>query len=204
MAADRGNCRHEDVALRLGFRVVAGLDEAGRGPWAGPVVAAAVVLKRRRFRVRIDDSKRLTPLQRERAYAAIREQADVGVGLANHATIDRENILQATRLAMQEAIALLPQLPEFLLVDGRLPPLAAIQQRNLIHGETESLSIACASIIAKVTRDRLMRFYDRLFPVYRFAVHKGYGTSAHHALLREHGPSPLHRTTFRPIAELLR
>ena len=183
--------------------MVAGLDEAGRGPWAGPVVAAAVVLKRRRFRVRIDDSKRLTPLQRERAFHAIHEHADVGVGVASHAVIERDNILQATRRAMQDALQQLPHCPDCLLVDGRIPPLADIPQHNLVHGESQSLSIACASIVAKVTRDRLMHFYDRLFPAYRFAEHQGYGTPAHLSALRAHGPSPLHRFTFRPIAELL-
>lgn len=199
----RASWRHEQEALRAGFRAIAGLDEAGRGPWAGPVVAAAVIVTRRRFRVRIDDSKRLTALQRERAYHAIREQADIGVGIASHALIERERIVEATRRAMQEAVAGLLQPPEFLLVDGRLPPLTHLPQRNLVHGESQSMSIACASIIAKVTRDRLMAFYDRLFPAYRFAKHKGYGTAAHRALLREHGPSPLHRISFRPIAELL-
>ena len=202
MGAARENWRHEAEVLRQGFRAVAGLDEAGRGPWAGPVVAAAVIVKQRRFAVRIDDSKRLTPAQRERAYDAIAEQADIGVGVASHAVIDRENILQATRRAMQAAIRSLDRSPEFLLVDGRLPALGELPQRNLIHGELQSLSIACASIVAKVTRDRLMRFYDRLFPAYKFAEHKGYGTPTHLASLRAHGPSPLHRFSFRPVAEL--
>ena len=194
----------EAWAVRNGFRLIAGLDEAGRGPWAGPVVAAAVVLTRQRFHVRIDDSKRLTPRQREHAFEAIHAQADVGVGIASHTIIDRDNILQATRRAMQAAIAQLQHAPQFLLVDGPFKPLSDIPQRNLIHGESQSVSIACASIVAKVTRDRLMRFYDRLFPEYGFAGHKGYGTEAHLASLKMHGPSPLHRCSFRPIAELLR
>lgn len=203
MAAARANWRHEAEVLRQGFRVVAGLDEVGVGPWAGPVVAAAVVVRQRRFHVRIDDSKCLTALQRARAYDAICRQADIGVGIISHTIVDRENVLQATRRAMQEAILRLESSPEFLLVDGRLPSLGHLPQRNLVRGERQSLSIACASIIAKVTRDRLMQFYDRLFPQYGFAQHKGYGTRVHVASLRRHGPSPLHRLSYQPVAELL-
>ena len=203
MAAARANWRHETEVFRQGFRAVAGLDEAGCGPLAGPVVAAAVIVQRRRFRVRIDDSKRLTALQRERAYAVICERAHVGVGIASHDVIERVNIFQAARAAMQDALGALPHAPDFLLVDGRQPPLSDVPQRSIIHGDRLSISIACASIVAKVTRDRLMRFYDRLFPAYRFAQHKGYGTRTHLQALREHGPSPLHRRTFAPVAELL-
>lgn len=203
MADARESWLHEGWAIRHGFRVVAGVDEAGCGPWAGPVVAAAVVVRRRRFRARIDDSKRLTALQRERAFAEIQARASIGIGLASHAAIDRDNIARAARCAMQDAIHALTESPDFLLVDGRTPALTPLPQRSLIHGERASLSIACASIVAKVTRDRLMTFYDRLFPVYRFASHKGYGTAEHRAALHAHGPSLLHRRTFRPVAELL-
>lgn len=203
MGGAPANWRHETEALRAGFRAVAGLDEAGCGPWAGPVVAAAVVLRRRRFHVRIDDSKLLTPRQRERACEAIGDAADVGIGIVSHAIIDRDNILQAARRAMHEALLDLGCAPDFLLIDGRAAPWADLPHRTLVRGERQSLSIACASIVAKVMRDRLMRFYDRLFPEYGFAQHKGYGAPQHLASLRAHGPSPLHRLSFRPIAELL-
>jgi len=195
------NWRHERWALAHGYRIIAGLDEAGRGPWAGPVVAAAVVVRKPLFQVRIDDSKRLSPHQRLRAYTAIWQQAHVGVGLASHAAIDATNILIATQQAMRHALANLRITPHFVLVDGIIPQLTDMPQRCLIAGERQSLSIACASIVAKVTRDHLMAFYHRLFPVYEFARHKGYGTALHRHRLQRFGPSPLHRLSFRPVTE---
>ena len=179
------------------------MDEAGRGPWAGPVVAAAVILSRRLPRVRIDDSKRLTPAQRERAYYAILEHARVGVGIVHAARIDAENIRQATLRAMEEAVAHLARRPDLVLVDGRDVPSVSVPCWPIIGGDRLSYPIACASIIAKVTRDSLMVFYHRLFPEYRFDAHKGYGTPAHRDALRLHGPSPLHRMSFRPLAASL-
>ena len=182
------------------------MDEAGRGPWAGPVVAAAVVLphgwgsRRARLPVRIDDSKALTARQRDRAFECILRCAQVGVGLACAEEIDQRNILQATLLAMARAIGDLPIHPELILVDGPAAPHVEIPCWPVIHGDALSYVIACASIVAKVTRDRLMRFYHRLLPHYAFDEHKGYGTSRHCLALTQWGPSLLHRASFRPVA----
>ena len=175
---------------------MAGVDEAGRGPWAGPVVAAAVIIERWDFTVRIDDSKRLSAPARERAYREILIRARVGVGLASSEMIDRINILQATRQAMNQALARLGETPAAVLVDGQIPPLQAARHINIIGGDGRSLSIACASIVAKVVRDRMMRVYDRQYPGYAFAQHKGYGAPAHLAALRRLGPCPIHRRSF--------
>ena len=148
------------------------MDEAGCGPWAGPVVAAAVILHRRDFSVRIDDSKRLTADAREAAYREILARARVGIGLASHEVIDRINIRQAARAAMAAAVARLNPAPEALLVDGTSPSLGLGEQINIVRGDRRSISIACASIVAKVVRDRIMRVYDRWFPGYAFGQHK--------------------------------
>ncbi len=179
---------------------MAGVDEAGRGPWAGPVVAAAVLLRTSRLPVHVDDSKRLTARQRERAYAVICERAEVGVGIVASDTIDRVNILQATLLAMRHALEELPAPPDLTLVDGHLPLTAIGPCWPIVRGDQRSRVIACASIVAKVCRDRLMTFYHELFPAYAFNQHKGYGTLLHAARLARHGPCPLHRMTFRPVA----
>ena len=185
------------------------MDEAGRGPWAGPVVAAAVVLphgwgsRRARLPVRIDDSKALTARQRDRAFECILRCAQVGVGLACAEEIDQRNILQATLLAMARAIGDLPIHPELILVDGPAAPHVEIPCWPVIHGDAVSRVIACASIVAKVTRDRLMRFYHRLLPHYAFDEHKGYGTSRHRLALTQWGPSPLHRLSFQPIQSIV-
>ena len=193
-------------------RSVAGVDEAGRGPWAGPVVATAVILParltalgaggttRRLLPVRIDDSKRLSPRQRVLAYHIIMKQAIVGVGIVPADSIDADNILQATLQAMVKAVADLSIRPELVLVDGCDAPPIGLPCRPIIGGDRLSYPIACASIIAKVTRDRLMEFYHRLFPAYRFDRHKGYGTALHLHALRTYGPSALHRMTFAPVA----
>ena len=182
---------------------MAGVDEAGRGPWAGPVVAAAVILHRRRLAVRIDDSKRLTATQRQRAFEAIREHADVGFGIVCAQQIDQVNILQASLTAMRQAIEDLPQPPELVLVDGPIVPRISIPCRPIIHGDRREYVISCASIMAKVLRDRLMAFYHRLDPAYAFHRHKGYGTPLHAARLSSCGPSVFHRRTFRPVREVI-
>ena len=179
------------------------MDEAGRGPWAGPVVAAAVILRRRPRGVRIDDSKRLTLRQRQRAYQAILDCAEVGIGLASPEEIDQINILQASLLAMRRAIEDLPVTPDVLLVDGPFSPRVAMPCRAIVKGDHLSEVIGCASIIAKVFRDRLMAFYHDLLPEYGFDAHKGYGTPLHSERLAQFGPSILHRHTFAPVQQRL-
>lgn len=191
----------EPLARRAGFRVIAGVDEAGRGPWAGPVVSAAVILRTARLPVRIDDSKKLTPGQRERACAVILESADVGVGIVSAEVIDRVNILQATLQTMQQAVAELPRTPDLVLVDGVITPPLSVPCWPVVDGDARSYVISCASIVAKVVRDRLMVFYHRLYPSYQFVQHKGYGTLEHAQLLRQWGPSFLHRFSFAPVAD---
>ena len=191
-------------ARRCGYRRIAGLDEAGRGPLAGPVVAAAVVLPTRCRLVGCDDSKQLSELERERLYEVIVERAvGVGIGLATEQEIDRLNILEATRLAMHRAVAALSPLPDCLLIDAVTLPGGTIPTRSIIKGDALSISIAAASIVAKVTRDRLMLEYHRLYPQYDFHSHKGYGTERHLRQLALHGPSPVHRRTFAPVAHLV-
>ena len=193
----------EQFARDAGFARIAGVDEAGRGPWAGPVVAAAVILRRRRLPVRIDDSKRLTALQRTRAFAHILRHADVGVGVVSAEEIDRRSILAATLAAMQHAVHELSPAPDLVLVDGLIAPPLEMPAWPIVHGDARSYPIACASIVAKVLRDSLMAFYHRLLPAYQFDRHKGYGTAVHARVLHEWGPSWLHRMSFQPVAELL-
>ena len=196
--------QHPDEAARdAGFRRVAGVDEAGRGPWAGPVGAAAVVLHRARLSVRIDDSKRLTPLQRARAFEVILRHAEVGFGLVCAAEIDRRNILQATLQAMRAAVLDLPEPPDVVLVDGHIAPPITGPCWPIVQGDRLSYTIACASIMAKVLRDRFMAFYHELEPRYAFHLHKGYGTLLHAVRLRRHGPSLFHRRSFAPVARRL-
>ena len=185
-----------------GFRLIAGVDEAGRGPWAGPVVAAAVILRRRRLNVRVDDSKRLSPAQRRRAYGEILRHGWVGVGIVSAEQVDLMNIRQATLQAMRQAVQELPCHPQLVLVDGNDPPLLAVPCWPVIEGDQHSYPIACASIVAKVVRDAMMEFYHRLFPEYRFDRHKGYGTTLHMSRLRRLGPSFLHRLTYQPVAAI--
>ena len=176
------------------------MDEAGRGPLAGPVVAAAVILAPGSPIEGLDDSKRVAPAERERLFDLIRERAvAVGVGTANAATIDRVNILEATRLAMGEALAGLGVTPELVLTDHVTLRDLGCPQRNLVRGDRRSASVAAASIIAKVTRDRIMEALDREYPVYGFGRHKGYPTPAHQRAILEHGPCPLHRMSFRGV-----
>ena len=179
---------------------VAGLDEAGRGPLAGPVVAAAVVLGPGTRIAGVDDSKRLTPEERESLYPVIHARAvAVGVGVVDAETIDRVNILQATRRAMSLALVSLGLEPELVLTDFVALDGLRCPQRNLVNGDHRSATVAAASIIAKVTRDRMMAEADREYPQYGFGRHKGYATLEHLAALIMHGPCPLHRRTFNGV-----
>jgi len=192
--------RYEAQAWRSGVARVAGLDEAGRGPLAGPVVAAAVVIAPERRIRRLADSKLLTPERREVLYAAILERAlAVGVGVVDHETIDRVNILEATRRAMLEALRGLSLTPDLVITDFVALPGLPCPQRNLVDGDARCASVAAASIVAKVTRDRLMLEADRKFPEYGFARHKGYATPDHLAALDRHGPCPIHRRSFSGV-----
>ena len=192
----------EELAARQGYRQVAGVDEAGRGLLAGPVVAAAVILPPGVDLPGVDDSKKLTPSCRDELYNLIFSRAiTVGIGMGDHHLIDRINILQATLTAMAQAVDSLAFPPDYLLIDGisRIP--VPIPQRTIKKGDSASISIAAASIIAKVTRDRLMVDYDRQYPGYGFAKHKGYGCATHMAAIAALGPCPIHRTTFRGVKE---
>ena len=178
------------------------MDEAGCGPWAGPVCAAAVVLDRTKIPRGLNDSKKLTEAEREHLFPLIMVSADVGVGLASAQEIDEINILQATYLAMARAVAALKTKPTLALVDGNRAPTLFCSTQTIIGGDGKSFSIAAASIIAKVTRDRLMKELETVFPVYGFAQHKGYGTEAHADALAKHGPCSEHRHSFAPIRKL--
>ena len=199
LAKERARLEHmrefEHQYEHLGY--VCGIDEAGRGPLAGPVVAGAVILPRDCEILYLNDSKQLSEKRREELYDEIWEKAiAVGVGMSGPARIDQINILQATYEAMCEAIGQLRVMPQILLNDAVTIPQVTIPQVPLIKGDARSVSIAAASVIAKVTRDRLMREYDDLMPEYGFAAHKGYGSAAHIAALKKYGPSPIHRATF--------
>ena len=192
--------RFESAAWRRGITRLAGVDEAGRGPLAGPVVAAAVVLPPGARIAGVDDSKRLLPEERERLFDVIRGRAvGVAVAVVDHVTIDRINILQATRLAMGQALAALDVEPELVLTDFVAVPGLRCPQRSLVEGDRRSASVAAASIIAKVTRDRIMEEADREYPAYGFRRHKGYATPEHRMALEQHGPCALHRRTFAGI-----
>lgn len=192
----------EQEARRRGYRRVAGIDEAGRGPLAGPVVAAAVVLPIHVRLTGVDDSKQLSEAERERLYDAILDKAvGVGIGSADAGEIDAINILEASRLAMCRALANLDPAPDYLLTDAVTLPAVRVPLRPIIKGDALSLSIAAASIIAKVTRDRLMAAFHETFPQYNFRSHKGYGTPEHLRMLARFGPCPLHRRTFAPVGD---
>jgi ribonuclease HII len=181
--------------------MLAGVDEAGRGPLAGPVVAAAVILSPSRPIAGLNDSKRLSARQRERLYEAILLHAEAqALGIASVEEIDRLNILQANLLAMQRAVLALRVSPSEILVDGLHVPKVACRARALIGGDGLEPAIMAASILAKVARDRMMDRLHAEYPVYGFDRHRGYGTAVHLAALREHGPCPAHRMSFRPVA----
>lgn len=176
---------------------ICGIDEAGRGPLAGPVVAAAVILPKDARLLYVNDSKQLSEKKREELYDVImREAVSVGVGIASPERIDEINILQADYEAMRDAVSHLTPQPDLLLNDAVIIPQLTMKQISIIKGDAKSLSIASASIIAKVTRDRLMYEYDKMYPEYDFASNKGYGSKAHIAAIKEHGACPIHRRTF--------
>lgn len=194
---------YERKLRKKGFDLIIGVDEAGRGPLAGPVVAAAVALNTYRFKNRIDDSKKLTSLSREKAFSEIIDKSVFGIGITNEKIIDRVNILVATCMAMEQAIAsLIDKLSPaevkrtHIIVDGNLTLDVTLPYTCIINGDSRSKSIACASILAKVTRDRIMKLYDRIYPQYGFIRHKGYPTKMHRAVLKRLGPSLIHRKSF--------
>lgn len=192
----------ERVLYGQGFSAVAGTDEVGRGPLAGPVVAACVILPRDCDYTLFKDSKKLTPATREYLAALLKEiGAVIGVGVIPEQMIDRVNILQASLLAMKKAMDTMPYKPDFLLVDGKFLVPVPTPQRALIKGDSRSASIAAASIIAKVTRDDLMRQYHRQYPHYSFHSNMGYPTAEHRRALAAHGPCPLHRKSFSGVKE---
>ncbi len=196
------------LEMEAGHDPVAGIDEAGRGPWAGPVVAAAVILDRRalapELAAAIDDSKKLSAARREALLEALAPCARIGVGAASVAEIDAINILQATLLAMRRAVAALGQPPGLALIDGNRAPALPCPAQTVVKGDSRSLSIAAASIAAKVTRDRLMVLLARRHPGFGWERNAGYGTAQHRAALAELGVTAHHRRSFKPIAALLR
>ncbi len=198
----------ERAALSEGWACVVGVDEAGRGPLAGPVMAGAVVLPDAFEHEVLNDSKQLTEKRREALYDEIAGETIEGLcwasGMASEQEIDELNVLRATHLAMRRAVENLPVAADFALIDGRPVKDFPIPQNAIVKGDGKSLSIAAASIVAKVERDRLMRSYAEEFPEYAFEKHKGYGTKQHLEALKTHGPCRIHRTTFAPVAECAR
>jgi ribonuclease HII len=193
--------RHERKLWRTGIEAVAGVDEAGVGPMAGPVVAAAVVFPPETYIRGVHDSKQLLAGKREELHEKIRERAlTCGIGVAEVEEIDRLNIYWATMRAIERALAALKRAPGHVLVDGRKVPGLAIPQTHIVGGDRKSFCIAAASILAKVTRDRIMTAYDDQYPGYGFAQHKGYCTADHFQVLEQRGPSPIHRRSFSPVA----
>jgi ribonuclease HII len=190
-----------------GYRLIAGVDEVGRGALAGPVVAAAVILPSEvnaPWLEEVKESKQLTPSRRELLFQHIQEVAiSVGIGISDSELIDTQGIIRATRLAMLQAIEQLSPSPQCLLIDYMLLPESALPQKGIKGGDSRCFSIACASIMAKVTRDRLMTELDKVYPGYGLAEHKGYGTKEHLASLRRLGPSPIHRRSFQPIKDII-
>jgi ribonuclease HII len=194
-----------EIALQAnGYLRIAGIDEAGRGPLAGPVAAAAVILPTNFNCPGLDDSKKISPKIRDRLYERLTNDPEIywAVATAEREEIDRVNILRATHLAMRRAAEALVPIPAYCLIDGLPVNPFPLPHDAIVKGDSKSLSIAAASIIAKVTRDRIMREIDREFPQFGFAKHQGYGTKAHLEALRIHGPCRHHRLTFQPVAQL--
>jgi ribonuclease HII len=189
----------DESAANGEFSIIAGVDEAGRGPLAGPVVAAAVILDRSIRISGVRDSKKIPQAEREELYAIILSLGRVGIGIAGAELIDRINILNATKKAMYDAVAELGVLPELLLIDALTIPNIQTRQMPIIKGDTKSASIGAASIMAKVTRDRIMMEYHAAYPCYGFDRHKGYGTKEHLECLKKYGPCPIHRKSFSPV-----
>jgi len=195
---------YERQLVRQGHCFIAGVDEAGRGPLAGPVVAGAVILAKDCDYQQFKDSKKLSPKRREKLYYVLQDmQIPIGVGITGPEEIDRINILQASLLAMKRAVDALTLKPDYILVDGKFPIPVMIPQEPLIKGEDKSASIAAASIVAKVTRDNMMCEMHKQFPQYNFSKHKGYPTKEHKQLIAEYGPSVVHRKSFKGVRELL-
>ena len=194
----------ETTARTNGYNTIAGVDEVGRGPLAGPVVAAAVILPESVDIPGINDSKKLSQKKREIFFDEIESKAiDIGIGIISESEIDEINILQATYKAMREALSQLTTKPDIVLVDGNEANIGDYMQKNIIKGDQKSISIAAASIIAKVTRDRMMVEYDKIYPEYGFKNHKGYGTKFHIDALKEFYATPIHRRSFRPVPDYL-
>ncbi len=193
---------YEFKARDKGYRLVAGVDEAGRGPLAGPVVAAAVLLPLDVSFEGLDDSKKLSPSKREQLFPMLQEMVH-GVSVVNEDVIDEINILQSARLAMKQAVEKLSTGPDLLLIDGNQKIDSSIEQWPIVKGDSKSFSIAAASVLAKVTRDRIMDDYHNLYPQYEFSRHKGYGTKLHRDLIAEYGPCPIHRRSFKGVTEYL-
>ena len=195
---------YETTARIKGYNIIVGVDEAGRGPLAGPVVAAAVSLASGWKLEGLDDSKKLSAQTRERFFQIIKDQAlDYGIGVVDVKTIDEINILQAALLAMKYAVGALREKPNLLLIDGNKSIDYEAEQWAIVKGDSLSQSVAAASILAKVTRDKLMKQYHEQFPQYAFNKHKGYGTRLHRDLIRKHGPCPIHRRTFKGVMEFI-
>ena len=195
----------EKEAGHKGFNAIAGVDEAGRGPLAGPVVSASVILPFSFVDDDITDSKKLTPKKRDRLHEKIYEEAvSIGVGIVESDEIDQTNILKASLRSMLLAVNDMDIQPDFLLIDGKFAiPFLNLPQKPIIKGDALSISISAASIIAKVTRDRIMAGYHQIYPQYGFSGHKGYPTKAHKAAVKEFGPCPIHRRTFRGVKEFV-
>jgi len=203
----RPNLDHENKLKSQGYILIAGIDEAGRGALAGPVVASAVILPHPAnlpwFEL-VRDSKELNSRKRESFFALINKEAvAVGIGIVPPQVIDSINILKATKLAMMQAVENLSKQPNFLLIDRLSLPQCPIPQEGITRGDKICLSIACASIMAKVTRDRIMEEFDKIYPGYGFAQHKGYGTMKHISCLQKLGPSPIHRRYFAPVRNVI-
>lgn len=195
--------QYETQLYQKGVTMIAGIDEVGRGPLAGPVVAAAVILPQNSYIVGLDDSKKIPKAKHEKLYQEVLDKAvAVGIGMVSPEIIDEVNIYKASQLAMLEALKNLSHQPEHLLIDAMTLD-TPLSQTSLIKGDARSLSIAAASIVAKVTRDRLMASYDQLYPGYGFGKHAGYGTKAHLLALKTLGVTPIHRKTFEPIKSML-
>ncbi len=196
----------EEMLFDKGYRAVCGVDEVGRGPLAGPVVAAAVIIPPGMVIEGLTDSKKLSSHRREALFDEIIELGiPTAIGIIDNESIDKMNILKASLMAMRKAVMDLKHVPDFILVDGEYPiPKVDQPQFAVIGGDRRCKSVAAASIVAKVTRDRIMDRYEALYPSYSFSKHKGYPTPAHLAELREHGPCDIHRKSFKPVAELLK
>ena len=203
----------EQKLFGRGFRCLAGIDEAGRGPLAGPVVACAIIMDKSfqdilsssTWLQQIKDSKKISPQKRKKVAQEIRDShIKVGIGMSDHDTIDRMNILQASFLAMKKALSDTKETPHILLVDGKMRiPKCSYNQKSIIDGDTKVFSIAAASILAKVTRDEIMEQYHQHYPEYGFDKHKGYGTKQHIEGLKQYGPCPIHRRSFKPVSKEL-